>query len=79
MLHVCPNFLFREKPFLKFAHKYFWAVSCRPIVLKLNFWITLFSPNMVRPIRIFRLVCKPRMSNFDAITAEVTIFGHRAV
>jgi len=30
-------------------------------------------------IRVVRLLCKPRMSNFDTITAEVTIFGHSAV
>jgi len=30
-------------------------------------------------IRAVRLLCKLRISNFDTITAEVTIFGHRAV
>jgi len=39
--------------------------------------MTLFSPNMV--MRVVRLLCKIRISNFDAITAEVTIFGHKAV
>jgi len=34
---------------------------------------------MVRPIREFRLLCKPRMGNFNTIAAEVPIFGHRAV
>jgi len=39
--------------------------------------ITLFFPNMV--IQVVRLLGRPRMSNFDAITAEVTISGHKAV
>ena len=30
-------------------------------------------------IGVVRLLYKPKMSNFDTITAEVTIFGHSAV
>jgi len=50
------------------------------IVLKLKFLdntIVIIPEIMV--MRLVRLLCEPRMSNFETITAEVTIFEHRAL